>query len=68
MIEPDLGPEEFTVSGRTGWITIGPYSVWLRRTNAGLIVEVYGLLVEHLDALAEVQVFDADIPERERVQ
>lgn len=56
---------EVTLPTSRGWLTVGPYSVWVKKTDAGLILEVYGLGMEAYDALVTCQTSDADIPEDE---
>lgn len=52
---------EISTDCRRTWVTVGPYSVLLNRTDEGLVVDVYPLSQEDEEPLATTWVHDNDL-------
>lgn len=56
-----LEPEgDYRLQGGSAWITVGPHSVYLRKTDEGIAVDIYPLGEENSDSIASTYAFDAD--------
>ena len=52
---------EITTEYRRTWVTVGPYSVLLNRTDEGIVIDVYSLSREDEDPLATTWVHDNEL-------
>lgn len=51
---------EYHLQGTSTWITADPHSVYLRKTDEGIAVDIYPLGEENSDPIASTYAFDAD--------
>lgn len=70
LITSDLGPgigRDFTIHTRPNdypiWLSIGNFSLYVKHTDEGVIVEGFAKGHESVDCTAHMQLWDADIPE-----
>ena len=54
-----------TPDGDGFWITVGNASVYLKRTDEGLVVDIYPLEQESTEAVASCYAFDSELQEEE---
>ncbi len=47
------------------WLTVEPYSIYIKRTEDGLIIDTYPRKKEMELSLATIDLMDADIPKEE---
>jgi hypothetical protein len=55
--------KEITTNYKRTWVSVGPYSVLLNRTDEGLVVDVYPINREDAEPLATTWVHDNDLIE-----
>ena len=56
---------EITTDYRRTWVTVGPYSVLLNRTDEGIVIDVYPLGREDGDTVATTWAHDNDLIEEQ---
>jgi hypothetical protein len=58
LYRTELPEGDYTLTGGSAWITVGKFSVWLRKTDDGVLVEIYEAGAECDDAFAEASAFN----------
>ncbi len=51
---------EYRLQGGSAWISVGPHAVYLRKTDEGVVVDIYPQGDENSDSIASTYAFDAD--------